>query len=215
MIRILPVTDYFQVNTYFIIDETTRSGFLIDPGAQADLILKIIKENKWNIEKILLTHGHFDHTGAVEKIQNALNIPAYASKKADNYLLNPMLNLSKLCVGDRILENINKIGTPIITLNTSDIHCKILETPGHSQDSLSFYFPQESAVIVGDLFYQHGLGLTHFPGSDIDQLKESIKMLLSKLPDETIIYSGHSTPITIFQQKQKLALKGYDYLYNV
>ncbi|MCY7171201.1 MBL fold metallo-hydrolase [Streptococcus gallolyticus subsp. gallolyticus] len=210
MIRILPVTDYFQVNTYFIIDEKTNSGFLIDPGAQADLILKVINENSWNIKKILLTHGHFDHTGAVEKLQNTLNIPTYAHKNADTYLLNPMLNLSRLCTGDRIVRNTKKINTTRIPLNNSNILCTIIETPGHSQDSLSYYFPQENAVIVGDLFYQHGLGLTHFPGGDIKQLKKSTEVLLSTLPDETIIYSGHSTPITVFQQKQKLALDNHD-----
>ncbi|MBR2734183.1 MAG: MBL fold metallo-hydrolase, partial [Selenomonadaceae bacterium] len=65
MILMTQVRGIFETNAYFYIDDDTRHGFLIDPGAQADELLKIIGEHDWTIEKILLTHGHFDHIGAV------------------------------------------------------------------------------------------------------------------------------------------------------
>ena len=64
----IPVTDVFTTNSYFYIDENTSCGFLIDPGAQAEKLISIIQKNNWKIEAILLTHGHFDHICAVEKI---------------------------------------------------------------------------------------------------------------------------------------------------
>ena len=67
MILQTEVRGVFATNSYFYIDDETRHGFLIDPGAQADELLKIIGREKFTIEKILLTHGHFDHIGAVEE----------------------------------------------------------------------------------------------------------------------------------------------------
>lgn len=204
MIKLIPVTDYFTVNCYFVIDDKTNTGILIDPGAQADLILNIISQKNWRIEKILLTHGHFDHTGAVKSIQDKLNISAYAHQRADDYLLNPSLNLSRACVGDRLCVNTKKLNISNITLENSELYCEVFQTPGHSFDSVSYYFPKENAIFVGDLFYNHSLGLTHFPGGDFDSLKRSIEDSILTLPESTMIYSGHSSPITVGEQAQLL-----------
>lgn len=79
MIRRIVVKDVFAVNCYFYIDDETRHGFLIDSGAQASRILQKIEENGWTIERILLTHGHFDHTGAVREIAQTLGTSPTAS----------------------------------------------------------------------------------------------------------------------------------------
>ena len=73
----IPVRGYFEVNSYFLIDEDTGHGFLIDPGAQGNEIARIIQSKVWTIEKILLTHGHFDHTGGIEALQRQLGLPVY------------------------------------------------------------------------------------------------------------------------------------------
>ena len=77
MIRQLQVQGVFMENTYFYIDEHSKAGFLIDPGAQAGLIYDAIAGNGWHIEKILLTHGHFDHMGAAELLREKLVAPIY------------------------------------------------------------------------------------------------------------------------------------------
>ena len=69
MIAEIPVKGYFEENCFFYIDDETKHGFIIDPGAQADELLEVIRKNGWTIEKILLTHGHFDHTGAVDELR--------------------------------------------------------------------------------------------------------------------------------------------------
>lgn len=61
MIAGVPVKGYFEENCFFYIDDKTKHGFIIDPGAQADELINVIRENGWVIENILLTHGHFDH----------------------------------------------------------------------------------------------------------------------------------------------------------
>lgn len=70
MVDELQVNGVFSENCYFFIDEVSKSGFLIDPGAQAGVIYEAVMRNGWHIEKILLTHGHFDHMGAAEILRN-------------------------------------------------------------------------------------------------------------------------------------------------
>jgi len=82
----IPVRGYFEVNSYFLIEEDTGHGFLIDPGAQGAALAQIIRSKVWTIEKILLTHGHFDHTGGIEAIRRELDIPVYIHENGADYL---------------------------------------------------------------------------------------------------------------------------------
>ena len=83
MIEQVTVYGYISENCFFYIDDESKHGFLIDPGAQADKLLAMIEENGWVIEGILITHGHFDHIGAVNEIRDALHIPVIAYETAD------------------------------------------------------------------------------------------------------------------------------------
>lgn len=94
MVKELQVQGVFAENTYFYIDHHTKSGFLIDPGAQAGLIFDVIRQNGWTIEKILLTHGHFDHMGAAVILREKLVAPIYIYPEEASYLSDPYLNLS-------------------------------------------------------------------------------------------------------------------------
>lgn len=94
MIINLPVTGVFTTNSYFLIDNETKHGFLIDPGAEANKLLIYIKENNLTIEKILITHSHFDHIGAVKEISEALNIPVYVHEEGKKYIHDTIWNLS-------------------------------------------------------------------------------------------------------------------------
>ena len=100
----IQVRGYFEVNSYFLIDEATGHGFLIDPGAQGDELAGIIKHQAWTIEKILLTHGHFDHTGGIEALNRQLDIPVYIHEAGAAYLTDTMLNLSAAC-GECVVVN--------------------------------------------------------------------------------------------------------------
>ena len=75
MVAEVPVKGVFEENCYFFIDDPTKHGFVIDPGAQGEGLLRLIRKEGWTIEKILLTHGHFDHTGAVDLLRKELGIP--------------------------------------------------------------------------------------------------------------------------------------------
>lgn len=206
MIKELQVQGVFAENTYFYIDDHSKSGFLIDPGAQAGLIYDTIVRNGWTIEKILLTHGHFDHFGAAELLRERLVAPIYIYPEDARYLTDPFLNLSGNTGNPLTVPHYEDLydGEIIRLKANSGFYLKVIHTPGHTPGSVTYYAPDENAAFVGDLLYEHGPGLTHFPGGNSKVLEESIVNKIFTLPDNTVLLSGHSSPITVAQEKQLL-----------
>ncbi len=200
----LPVSDAILTNAYFYIDEQTKHGFLIDPGAEADKILKKIKDNQWVIEKILITHGHFDHIGAVQKIHQELKIPYLAHQNGKDYLPNVSYNLSSYFGTEIKLNDAEYLteGDEITLQANPDIKLKVIYTPGHTQDSVIYYDVNNNTAFVGDTIFKNSVGRTDLPGGNTQQLYQSIENKIFTLPDETILYSGHSEPTTVKDEKR-------------
>lgn len=206
MVKELQVNGVFAENTYFYIDEHTKSGFLIDPGAEPARILDIIRRNGWRIERILLTHGHFDHTGASVAVSQSLNTPIYIYHEDGEYLQNPYLNLSGNYLQPVIIPHYDELydGEVIRLKENPHFYLKVIHTPGHTPGSVAFYSPEEHVAFIGDTLYQHGPGLTNFPGGNRRELENSILSKILTLPPNTILLSGHSSPITVAQERQLL-----------
>lgn len=206
MVKILQVQGVFAENTYFYIDEISKSGFIIDPGAQAGLIYDAVKFNGWHIEKILLTHGHFDHFGAAELLRERLVAPIYIYPRDALYLDNPTLNLSANSGSPlRVAHYEELYDGEIIRLKSNSEFClKVIHTPGHTPGSVTFYSESEHVAFVGDLLYEHRPGLTQFPGGDPAVLERSIVDKILTLPSETLLLSGHSSPITVGEERRLL-----------
>lgn len=206
MVRLLTVQGVFAENCYFYIDDVTKSGFLIDPGAQAGLIHEAIQRNGWTIEKILLTHGHFDHFGAAEQLREQLAAPIYIHPADARYLRDPYLNLSANSGQPMTVRHYEEFedGELIRLKANSGFGLKVIHAPGHTPGSVCFYTKQDGAAFVGDTLYEHGPGLTNFPGGNPHELEESIVDKILMLPDETILLSGHSSPISVSEQRQLL-----------
>ena len=204
MVKELEVQGVFAENTYFYIDSHTRRGFLIDPGAEAGRIYEAIIQNGWKIEKILLTHGHFDHFGAAVQLSDRLGVPIYVSTQDASYLTDPYLNLSGNYPNPMVLSDYNEIhdGEVISLQDNPGFYLKVIATPGHTPGSVTYWSPEESVAFVGDTLYQHGPGLTNFPGGDRRKLEESIINKIFTLPDNTLLLSGHSSPITVAREKE-------------
>ena len=205
MIKELQVAGVFTENTYFYIDAHTKAGFIIDPGAQAGLIYDAVIRNGWTIEKILLTHGHFDHMGAAELLREKLVAPIYIYPADAPYLTDPRLNLSASYNPITVTHYEELYDGEIIRLKAnSGFYLKVIHTPGHTPGSVTFYSPEEDAAFVGDLLYQHGPGLTNFPGGNRRVLEESIVNKILTLPDNTLLLSGHASPITVGEERRLL-----------
>lgn len=205
MIRELTVQGVFSENTYFYIDPVSRAGFLIDPGAQAGLIYDAIVRNGWKIEKILLTHGHFDHFGAAQMLKERLGAPIYIYPSDAEYLTDTYLNLSANS-GPMTVDHYELLhdGEIIRLKENGGFQLRVIHTPGHTPGSVTFYSKAESAAFVGDTLYEHGPGLTNFPGGNRRELEESIINKILTLPPDTVLLSGHSSPITVAEERRLL-----------
>lgn len=205
MIVEVPVKGYFEENCFFYIDDRTKHGFIIDPGAQAKGLLEIIRENQWTIEKVLLTHGHFDHTGAVNELRKALQIPVFAYENADNYLLDTRMNLSSLCGEHVIVRDVNylKDGDTVSLLSDPRFVLKVIHTPGHTPDSVVYYSAQDHVAFVGDTIFKGAVGNYQYPGGNPEDLQRSIIEKIFTLPDDTVLCSGHSGQTTVGAEKRR------------
>ena len=203
MVLLTEVQGIFPTNAYFYIDDESKHGFLIDPGAEASKLLGIIDERQFTIEKILLTHGHFDHIGAVNELQQKLNIPVCMQKNGRDYALNIKWNLSDQFGLDIILNDVTYLDdySDIILSANPDFKLKLIPTPGHTTDGAVYYSDKDGVAFVGDSIFKMSYGRTDFYGGNEQTLMESITKKILTLPDETFLLSGHSEPTTVKFEK--------------
>ena len=199
------VHGFFATNSYFYIDDETRHGFLIDAGAQADELLKIIARENFTIEKILLTHGHFDHIGAVGELQAQLNVEVCMQKNGRAYTKNPAWNLSAYFGADMTLDGVTYLDdfSEIILDANKNFGVKLIPLAGHTTDGAIYYSAKDSVAFVGDSIFLNSFGRTDFPGGDELTLYKNLKEKIFTLPDETILLSGHSEPTTVAAEKNR------------
>ena len=205
MVAEVPVKGYFEENCYFYINDKTKHGFLIDPGAQASELLKLIQNNGWMIEKILLTHGHFDHMGAVDEIRKTLRIPVYAHRRSDEYLLDARKNLSALCGPAITVRHAKYLDDGDATCIETDplFQLDVIYVPGHTTDSVMFYSKADHVAFVGDTIFKGSIGNHQYPGGNLRDLQRSIIDRIFTLPDDTVLCSGHSERTTVGTEKAR------------
>lgn len=201
MILLTEVDGFIPVNAYFFVDDVTNRGFLIDPGAQSEKLLKVIDERGFSIEKILLTHGHFDHIGAVEKIRHKLKIPVVMHKNGVKYVKNPRWNLSDEFGLDIVLDDVNFLDDGAELSLSEDFSLKLIAAPGHTADGAIYYSEKNSVAFVGDTIFKNSVGRTDFYGGDENQLFKTIYEKIFTLPDDTVLLSGHTEPTTVSDEK--------------
>jgi len=203
MIKIypIPVGDY-QANCYII--SKGQDALVIDPGAEATKIIGYLNARNLTPQAILLTHGHFDHIGALETVQKKYNIPVYAHELEKVYLNDPDVNLSsktgRELISIKDFSEYTFINTDT-TIGLMNLEIEIFHVPGHSRGSIAFYFQEDKVLFSGDALFAGSIGRTDLLYGDHNQLIKSINTQLFTLPDETIVYSGHGPATTIGHEK--------------
>ena len=161
----------WPMNTYLVYCDDTDEAAIINPGADADVI------NKWAddfyIRKILITHGHADHVGAIHDVKDYTGSDVF---------INPSDAEKFNLTYDYPLEDGNQIWIGKVCLRT-------IHTPGHTPGMTSFYL-DDNRVIVGDTIFVGGPGKTWSP-QDFTLMMRTMKEIVFKWPDETIFFPGH------------------------
>ncbi len=177
-----------QANCYFLIDD--QNCLIIDPADEASFILEELQRQRLNLVGMLATHGHFDHIGAVGEIQLSFNVPLYILKE-DQFLIDRLNETAKYFLGfDPNFIKPKNIKFIEDNFSITNYGLRIIKTPGHTPGSCCLYFEKENALFTGDTLFKEGVGRTDLSYSNQDDLKKSLEKIF-KLPEETIIYSGH------------------------
>lgn len=191
------VVGELQENCFILFDEN-KDAFVVDPGGSSENIIEAIDKNSLNIKYILLTHGHFDHVGAVAALVKKYKVPVYMSKEDRAFLESPK-EVRASSFGMQIeaaeVDVFVKEGDEI---PFSEDTIKVIETPGHTLGSVCYLF--ENYLFAGDTLFNGSIGRTDFPESDHSLMVESLKKL-KKLDDEIYVLSGHGPESQISYEK--------------
>ena len=178
----------YQTNTYIIHEENSKSCCVIDPGYQANTILEKLDALGLTLEAILLTHGHFDHVGAVKDLAADTDCRVFLC--AEDTALPPMLTAGPLYYTDTYAD-----GT---ILNIAGLHIRVIHTPGHTPGGVCLLV--DDVLFSGDTLFAGGCGRTDL-GGDWSTLVRSLKRL-SQIEGYFKVLPGHGESTTLAYEKR-------------
>jgi hydroxyacylglutathione hydrolase len=192
----------FQENCYVIGDEETLEGAVVDPGDEAVRIALAVEQTNLEIGRILITHAHIDHVGAVAALADEYACPVLMHREAEPMLeqlptqaMMMGLRFGKVPSVDHYLEDGQ-------VLEVGGLKLEARYTPGHAPGHLAFYAESEAVVFAGDALFAGSVGRTDLFGGNMEVLMRSINKRLMTLPDETQVFPGHGPQTTIADERR-------------
>lgn len=179
-------------NCYALRRRDSGAGLIVDPGEEPERLLAGLEElGITELEAILLTHCHFDHTGAVAPVAKATGAPVYCPEGEVPMLTDIMAFVPWPGFGPYESWNPEHTLAGGDRLELAGFGINVISTPGHSPDHVTFAIDGEPALFSGDVLFQGSIGRTDLPGGDHMILMQSIAKLVDSYPDETVVYPGH------------------------
>ena len=194
-IHTLPLGNY-QTNTYIVYAEGASSCAVIDPGFEAEVILAKVTALGLSVDAVLLTHGHFDHVGAVEAIVEKTGCALWMSERDWSQPIDPVHHFFYPIANCDFTEVQFCEDGEIIHAGGLTFH--VLETPGHTWGSVCYRC--ENVLFSGDTLFARSCGRTDLPGGDHKTLTESLQRL-AQLQENLNVYPGHGESTTLAAEK--------------
>lgn len=170
-----------ESNGYVIFQKEGGEAFLIDPGYNSKVFIEYIKAQAFTLKGILLTHHHYDHVGAVERVRDVFDCPVYLHRRdCDMYRKNVDVYMED---GD--------------ILYLEDEAIKVINTPGHTHGSVCFYSEKSRLCFTGDTIFNVDLGRTDLEDGSENEMCDSIVNIIDKWPNDIMIYPGHGDGCTM------------------
>ena len=185
-----------QTNCYLVWADGSKGCAVIDPGYEADRILAAAKELDLTIEAILLTHGHFDHVGAVEELVEKTGCKLWMNQLDWSQPNSPMTSFLYPIANCDFCEV--WFFEDRQELTTGGLTFTVRETPGHTAGSVCFFCGD--AIFSGDTLFAGGCGRTDL-GGDWNAIQTSLRMLRD-LPGDWRVFPGHGESTTLAAERQ-------------
>ncbi len=191
-IAVIPVTP-IQQNCTLLWDETTMHGAVIDPGGDSEHIAEQVRTLGVTVDRIALTHGHFDHAAGAAALKALLGgIPIEGPDARDKFLLDGLAEASarfgveggQNVTPDRWLQEGD-------TIEIAGAEFDVLHCPGHTPGHVVFINKAGRFALVGDVLFRGSVGRTDFPYGNTEDLLASIKTKLLPLGDDISFLCGH------------------------
>lgn len=190
LIKTLPVGQ-LETNCYVVTNEDTLRCVVIDPGDESNTILDYMESNHLKCEAILMTHGHFDHIGALCAVAEETGADSYMNEK------DTMINNGILRRGVELPEGLKSYDDGDV-LDYAGMSFEIIATPGHTPGGVCIKV--NDALFTGDTLFRGSCGRVDLPGGDPQEEMRSLKKICS-LEGDFEVYPGHMDSSTLQRER--------------
>lgn len=196
----------FFKNAYLVSCERTKEAVLIDPGDEVRDLLDAVTAEALHVKYILLTHAHLDHITGVGAAKSALDVPIWLHHD-DLFLYEGLVEQGRMFgIPTEPAPPVDAFYEPGQQLTFGDYLVDVHPTPGHCPGGvcLAIGLAAEGSreLFVGDTLFAGSVGRTDLPGGDSNRLLRSIREVLFKFPDDSVVHSGHGPDTTIGREKK-------------
>ena len=195
-VHTLPLGEY-QTNTYIVHDSAADTCVVIDPGYDAFRILEAVHALGLNLEAVLLTHGHFDHVGAVENLVTATGCRLWMHEADWSQFPSPVTRFFYPLANSDFCE-VWFCGDEEV-IHAGGLSFTVLSTPGHTKGSVCYRC--EDTLFSGDTLFAQSCGRTDLPGGNHRQLMQSLSRLAG-LEGDLTVFPGHGESTTLSRERK-------------
>jgi hydroxyacylglutathione hydrolase len=194
------VVGALSANCYIVGSKLSGEGLVIDPGGDAEEIIRAIDNSQLQIKTIVLTHGHGDHIAALYEIQHHTGAKTAIHHSDADFLRGYGSHSMMFGISYRTPDFPDKLLDEGDKIEVGDKSFKVIHTPGHTPGCICLQM--DNLVFTGDTLMHRGIGTTLMPGSSRRQLIDSIYRRLMVLPDDTPLYPGHGRQTTVGAERR-------------
>ncbi len=186
-----------QANGY-IVKADDGTAAVVDPGDEAERLLRYLKGEELRVTAVWLTHGHFDHIGAAAALRTVFSCPIVALAAEASLLADPQKNLSSAFSPALLSLTADTLLADGDTFSFGGETVEVLHTPGHTSGSCCYKFGDR--LFTGDTLFDGSVGRTDFPTGDPTALSLSLARLAA-IPDDLCVLPGHGAATTLAVQR--------------